>query len=335
MEGEPFRLIVDTGSPYLVVPLERDCDAQPPKLSYYGCASPGQFQPAGLASTSEQYGALPGKMQWVRGDVSFGEVDVGVDADGRLSQLARFQNEVGGRLVLGAADRAVMSQSGGALLGLIARVNREAGSTIPSQDLRPTVLSQLGLSSFSLDAPRRALTLSTAPLLRPTADALKLSDPRVYGDGVEHICCRCEGDALSVNGVAYQSSRPLYCVFDSGLTGIVLSQSLVDELALGDLISATPPFNLAEVQARGRAKGGVASLSVALRTERNARVVLRADRGSRRAPNPLFYVQAIPLGWFSNAEEQRPHVVAVGQCVLGSGVLTVDSEERRAVWAPS
>lgn len=41
IDGEPFRLIVDSGSPYLVVPLD-DCERQPPRLSAYGCAEPGR-----------------------------------------------------------------------------------------------------------------------------------------------------------------------------------------------------------------------------------------------------------------------------------------------------
>ena len=113
IDGEPFRLIVDSGSPYLVVPLD-DCDQQPPKLSAYGCADAGRFPPAAFAATEEQYGALPGRMQWLRGDVSFGETEALPRRTGR---------RVGGELVFGGADRAVLSQSGGALLGLIRQVN--------------------------------------------------------------------------------------------------------------------------------------------------------------------------------------------------------------------
>ena len=113
IDGEPFRLIVDSGSPYLVVPLD-DCDQQPPKLSAYGCADAGRFPPAAFAATEEQYGALPGRMQWLRGDVSFGETEALPRRTGR---------RVGGDLVFGGADRAVLSQSGGALLGLIRQVN--------------------------------------------------------------------------------------------------------------------------------------------------------------------------------------------------------------------
>ena len=79
------------------------------------------------------------------------------------------------------------------------------------------------------------------------------------------------------------------------------------------------------------------SLQLTLRTEGGRPVVLRASA----AASPLFYVQVIPLKWFldrSTGRERRaagldaPHVVALGQCALGKGVLTVDARQRRAVW---
>ena len=169
IDGEPFRLIIDSGSPYLVVPLD-DCDQQPPKLSAYGCADAGRFPLAAFAATEEQYGAVPGRMQWLRGGVSFGETEI---------LPRRTGGRVGGDLVFGGADRAVLSQSGGALLGLIRQVNFAPYSTIKAVDLRPTALGQLRLTSFRIDAPRRELTLSSAPLIAAADDdALPLVEPR-------------------------------------------------------------------------------------------------------------------------------------------------------------
>ena len=98
----------------------------------------------------------------------------------------------------------------------------------------------------------------------------------------------------------------------------MLSQSLVDDLGLPTTeLSGTAP---------GR-RGGVASLQAVLLTEQGRHVVL----GSSLDESPLFYTQAIPLGWFADART-GPHVVALGQCVLGKGVLTVDSAQQRALW---
>ena len=196
IDGEPFRLIVDTGSPYLVVPLD-ECASQPPRLSSYGCAEPGQFRASAYPPTLEQYGAgpsaggsPPGRIEWLTGDVRFGEPELQRAGDGRLSVVVRFrqaggrqQTGVGGELVFGGADRNVMSQSGGALLGLIREVNRDPRlSNYPVAQLRPTALAQLQMRSFRLDAPQRGgrrcrlaclttATLHTARLVASTAQA--------------------------------------------------------------------------------------------------------------------------------------------------------------------
>ena len=72
---------------------------------------------------------------------------------------------------------------------------------------------------------------------------------------------------------------------------------------------------------------GARSLQLTLRTEGGRPVVLRASA----AASPLFYAQVVPLNWFRD-KSTAPHVVAVGQCALGKGVLTVDARQRRAVW---
>ena len=343
IEGEPFQLIVDTGSPYLVVPLESSCEDQPPRQSYYGCASTGQFKPSEFPPSLEQYGALPGRMEWLQSaDVALGG-----------KRRKRAGRPAAKRLVFGGADRNVMSQSGGALLGLIRNVNCLPQSTIPKGDLRPTAMEQLGVSSYRLSAADHALTLSSGCLIPPSQDALPLVDPRADGDGVEHICCRVDQDELLIDGEPRRASRPILCVFDSGLTGIVLSQSLVDELGLKGSVPRTAPYSLAAVDKRRRqtstqhqrrqqqSNDGTSStsardatplrsLQLSLRTERGEQILL----GSGVDDSPLFYVQSIPLNWFSDAE-RGPHVVALGQCALGQGTLTVDTSTRRAVWEPS
>ena len=155
IDGEPFRLIVDTGSPYLVVPLD-ECASQPPRLSSYGCAEPGQFRASAYPPTLEQYGAgpsaggsPPGRIEWLTGDVRFGEPELQRAGDGRLSVVVA--GRVGGELVFGGADRNVMSQSGGALLGLIREVNRDPRLSIYQvAQLRPS--PQAGRQRFAAGA---------------------------------------------------------------------------------------------------------------------------------------------------------------------------------------
>ena len=175
------------------------------------------------------------------------------------------------------------------------------------------------------------LTLSITPLIAPPsqADALPLVDPREFGDGVEHICCRVDSDEIIIDGVTRSSQRPILCVFDSGLTGCVLSQSLVQELGLQRVVTREAGRTK---RTNGQRHDGlppaVSSLQLTLRTERGRRIKL----GSSARKSKLFYAQAVPLNWFVDTAN-GPHVVALGQCVLGRGVLTVDGGQRRATWS--
>jgi hypothetical protein len=190
IDGEPFRVIVDTGSPYLVVPLD-ECESQPQKLSSYGCAAPGQFRDSRQPATSEQYGALPGKMQWLTGEVTFGETDLQMEADGSLALRVRFAlggvSRGGGQVVFGGADRAVMSQSGGALLGLISEVNASprahpARARLVLTGLPPS-LYLAGQRIADLDHPARRPAPDSSrpawPLLVPPRRAAASAHPLV------------------------------------------------------------------------------------------------------------------------------------------------------------
>ena len=76
-------------------------------------------------------------------------------------------------------------------------------------------------------------------------------------------------------------------------------------------------------------RGRVDTFEVAVRTERGRVVHLR----SGLQESPLFYAQAVALDWF-RPEQMRtnPHVVAIGQCILGNGALTIDCDGRRALF---
>ena len=260
---------------------------------------------------------VAGRVAWYRSQLRFADASAGA-----------WQPRAAA-LTFGAADRPLVQESG-ALLGLIKRTNANAtASGVRDADRRPTALAQLGLwpswatpdevwprqsraaadgggarevVAYRLDA--KSLTLSAAPLLAPTADALPLVDLRRYGDSVEHVAVAADG--VVVDGVRLRPSRrPIFVVFDSGLTSVVVSRSLAAEAGLDP--------------------AAVRSVAVEVRSERGARRVLRA----RDVPG----VQVVPLDWFDRggaAEAERPHVIALGMALLGQGALTVDVDAGRA-----
>ena len=277
------RGTVDTGSPYLMVASETSADSRS----------------TGLPTTREVYGQVEGSVAWLEGPL--------------LSSVGTAPQQV----VFGAAGGQLLAETGGPLFGLIKRSRANADS------IRPTLLDQLRLRgdrpvvAFEVDAPRRRLTLSPTPLLPRAADAVPLRDLRPLGDVVEHYAARVA--SLRVDGVetaAGRLRRGLVCVFDTGLTGCVMSDALCAELGL----RADPSGRIA-----------ASRLELALPTEHGRTLEL----GSSRGESPLFYVQRVSLDWFAAGQDEAPHVIALGMAFLGDGALTIDADDRRVWFRPT
>ena len=224
-----IRMVVDTGSPYLVV-------ADGGSGGGNSCVIASGFIPAGDAAsyqnnlydallssfsedddedamnnsfefesseyppTEEIYGSQAGQTAWKSTGAKF--------RDPRLVSASPS-----GRVILGVLDEALVAESGGPLLGLVKRSN--AISTKIQR--RPTFLEQIMIASpdgpaklsevlsFQLNYPNKSLTLSTQSMIS-SADAsstFDLIDLRPLGDFVEHYACRVE--EVVFDGVAYNS----------------------------------------------------------------------------------------------------------------------------------
>ena len=205
-----FRAIVDTGSPYLVLPYTSQA------------AASSLLKSSSYSSTEEVYGAVKGRVSWLQASYSF--------RDTRL----RTESARGG--IVGRLDKALTDEATGtggepyALLGLIKNSNANADKRFPPR--RPSFFDQEKIDdntirSFALDAPMRELRLSTKPQIRPDSPRVPLADLRVYGDFVDHYAFHI--DSLTLNGITVTAKslqedsgaveRPIVCVLDSGLTG--------------------------------------------------------------------------------------------------------------------
>lgn len=298
LDGLPFRAIVDTGSPFLTVPAETDCTTQPRRDAFFGCAPAGAFRPSSLQPSLELYGVTEAVVKWRVAE---------------LTGLAEAPLEV----VVGAAPRPLVEASGGTFAGLIAN----------GDGTRPTFLSQLypAVSAFVLDgrgmelrlhhgAPGSSASRRSSRLAVPAdADALCLTDLRLCGDPVDHYAVRASG--LRLDGQALPLRRPLIAVFDSGLSGALLSRTLCDEAggSVGEALTATR-------------LSAATSLEVDLPTEFGRLTTLRASRST--TPR-LFRVGAQPVPWFAD-RELEPSVVVLGQAFLRHSMLAIDLVERRA-----
>ena len=313
MQG-PFRAIVDTGSPFLLVPSV--CTAE------WGCENPSAlvaagdpsavFKTADLAPTVESFGGQEYDMQWRRGDVKF----VGCTAVEPQASRTTFRN-----VVFGSVGDDIKRRPGGVFCGLIRRRAQET--------VRPTLLGQLAYDSFAFDVSREVLTLSRKPLIAPTEDAIRIVDLRKYGSPVQHYAARVK--ALYINGQRISHGPNLFCIIDTGTTGCVLS----DDLTFNEY---TP--------------SPVRSVRVVLQMERGGEVALEAGAGARAAnpgSRPLPFVVStayVPWPGFQRAGQSKrnpyvgadrpflpgPSLIVVGLPFLQpahSSLLTVDAESGR------
>ena len=236
IQGVPYqviRMVVDTGSPYLVVADGasgggNSCviasgfipagDAASYQNNLYDALLSSfsedddedainnsfEFEPSEYLPTEEIYGSQAGQTAWKSTSAKF--------RDPRLVSASPS-----GRVILGVLDEALVAESGGPLLGLVKRSN--AISTKIQR--RPTFLEQIMIASpddpaklsevasFRLNYPNKSLTLSTQPMLSsadrniPTSTSFNLIDLRPLGDFVEHYACLVE--EVVFDGVAYNS----------------------------------------------------------------------------------------------------------------------------------
>jgi hypothetical protein len=186
IDGQLFRAVVDTGSPFVLV--DGTCDAG--GRSVWGCYR-GRARPSGLPDTDELYGGEDVGVQW-----NVGRFEL---ADGLAVNNATF----------GVVRSYVGKGGGGAVfLGFVKH-------RLPR--IRPTLLEQTHVASLRFDFPGRTLSLSPSSLISPTTDAVRVLDLRPRGAPVANYALRIS--RLVVNGQAIPLGRPAVAVIDSGTTG--------------------------------------------------------------------------------------------------------------------
>ena len=201
------RAVVDTGSPFVTTRRAASTSAVDDDVgAYWGAVSPSDVSFSAFEDTYETYGLqIDGITGWFAandvavGDFVFRELVIGVTDDVRNR---------------GGSARGVAP-----FLGLVKQRQRW---------IRPTFLEQTDVVSFELDFVKECLTLSRAAMIdERERGTLRMVDLRPYGAPVFHYAALC--DSLWINGEPYASSKPIYCVFDSGTTGVLVSRQLFDD----------------------------------------------------------------------------------------------------------
>lgn len=266
IDKQPFRAVVDTGSPFMLV----DGTCSTGDVSKWGCYR-GDGRDAGLADTDEIYGGSDVGVEWRRGDFRF--VQARVDEQQRfvaertdaavprpLPLSANVPNAI-----FGIVRKEVGKGGGGAVfLGLAKR-------RLPR--IRPTLLEQTGIASLRFDFVRRRMELARVPRIPSSEDALKLLDLRSRGAPVAAYAVKVQ--RLVVNGEVVEAPRSIVAIIDTGTTGISISDDLFDS-------------GLLPAQWRNaRIELGP--------TERGSTVALEASIRKKRPPSPGVPPSPVPL----------------------------------------
>jgi len=213
--GSSFGAIVDTGSPFLLVPSY--CDE-----TKYGCFRPQSSVESGLAPTYERFDSNEGMVEWRRAPFSFQQDDFS-DSIGVEEQL--FPDS----MTFGIVSESLMDGPGGIFLGLVKNTDAR---------IRPSFLGQSNVKAFSIDmraeAEPKTLTLSRNNDAWISGDWVQLNSKILQkaGDPTRHYSAEA---SISVNGtplVASDSKRKqkkTYVILDTGVTGMIVCPDLFDE----------------------------------------------------------------------------------------------------------
>ena len=261
----PFRAIVDTGSPFFIVP--RVCSAE------WGCDPyRGEgYKEAALSSltTVESFGGQEYDVDWKVGDVKFAN---SAPAQSAKSKRVTFRN-----VVFGSVGQDALRRPGGIFCGLVK--NQARG-------IKPTLLSQLDYRSFRLDVEGRTLSLSRAPLLLAQSEerqAIDMVDLRGLGAPVQHYAARVQD--LVVNGQRLECGSRTYAVLDSGTTGCVLS----DDIFYNEFTPSPARSVVVTLETRGR---GLVTLSAGAERQRQV-----TGEGKGRGRGTPFVVSPAFVPW--------------------------------------
>ena len=280
------RGVVDTGSPFITIRGGKGSEN-------WGFVTKKDIRPSPYEETYEVYGLqVDSSTVWCLGDLRF----VTISDNWSLREM-----------VLGVVNGS-MANVGGSINGANASF---VGLTKYRQDwIRPTFLEQTDVSSFSIDFVNETLTLSRKNLIDVESDAnvLPMVDLRPLGSPVYHYAVVL--DDLYINGEAHafkNKNEKTYVIFDSGTTGLLISNSLYENSAFRDgAFQAAMTFTDVKGNKRSVAIGS------SIRT------------CTRKC---LFLCLPLDVPWDGIIEEKSNVIFAGLALLMNQGEMTVDCDE--------
>eukprot|EP00535_Pseudo-nitzschia_heimii_P000644 CAMPEP_0197178966 /NCGR_PEP_ID=MMETSP1423-20130617/4067_1 /TAXON_ID=476441 /ORGANISM="Pseudo-nitzschia heimii, Strain UNC1101" /LENGTH=590 /DNA_ID=CAMNT_0042628793 /DNA_START=100 /DNA_END=1872 /DNA_ORIENTATION=- len=254
VDGSTFKAVLDTGSPFLMIP--GSCGLNTRQKS--GCyENQGKPVPK-LTPTIEIFDGFQGEVNWRSAPFEFWDLNnddsiptASTSATSTSDSMPTRQTQQRQKIpldenriakkqvVFGVASEAIMGGPGGVFFGMI----RDTDARI-----RPSFLGQTDVRAFrvNLATRPRTLTLSNRDLIASSTDSASSEIDnasmvdyipmtnllrRRYGDPVGHYTAAAK--SMYVNGfplvdTAIDPSSKLLVIFDTGVTGMVVSRALFD-----------------------------------------------------------------------------------------------------------
>lgn len=221
--GTNFRAVLDTGSPFLMIP--GTCSANTRSKS--GCYQQ-QGKPSGLEGTIEIFDGFIGEVEWRKGAFAFSGPN----------GPAAVTSDPNSDFIFGVVDDNIMSGPGGVFFGLIKNTAKR---------IRPSFLGQTNIVSFAVDlrsttnneqsegatsaTSSPSLMLSTRPLLQSYADYVPLNADlrKKYGDPVQHYVAKAKSLVIDGRELVPKNGKPIYVILDTGVTGMVVNNELFEQ----------------------------------------------------------------------------------------------------------
>ena len=291
--GVRMQAIVDTGSPFLVVP--SICSTE------WGCLTKNEqemFVDADLEDTTEIFGGQNYASKW------------------KVGKSIKLGNIALNGIIFSLVGEDAFRPPGGVFMGLI---------KYKSDDIRPTFLSQTNFSCIRLNIPERTLELTSRHLINEAQNAVNLLDLRRDGDPVRHYTALIK--ELYINGMRIGKNKQLYAVFDTGTSGCVLQDDLFNDEG-----TPNPPREIKVVLESNEGNDVVLSASARSRKNIFVVTAsdinwFKYERGecTRRSNNLTCKKVA--------NKNDTPWVVVLGCAFLEDKIVTIDADQNKLLLA--
>ena len=300
VDGQQFRAVVDTGSPFLTV--DGTCKGS---VGRWGCYK-GEGTLAGLADSELSFAGQDVLVQWRRGTFALTGTSSG-GSEPLLIDDAVFGVVRGSRSTFG---------SSAIFLGLV----KTAGSRLGRY---PTLLSQTSVASMRFDFIRRRMKLSTTSLIPPAVDAVPIVDLRPRAPDLKYAC---KVSRLLINGRVVPLDAPCVAIIDTGTTGLTVSETLYE---------SRPEFYAERAAAvkieLETEQGSLCALEASVRRRRSASTGIPSIDVDLASPEfdefPLI-VSSVPIRW-GTGRRGAPYVLFVGLAFLWQRQVTIDIDQQR------